>query len=246
MSGKLTSYLSEVIEMKWSDFVKLERDEKYTALEGIILGIVRSCTRGSKKAVQEALDRLDGKVADVIEIEYPKVYYRFVNATGVDNGAATPHQTASLPAPESTPVEEQEEQAADLPSGQLRPALDRMLQEPISSVKAFISVAKYIDETGNTDKGDPSVKGVIAAHLVNSAISHKHSVGYASEVLDQIDGKVAQKVTIGGDMYINRYDEIAPAGAQLVDGVYVLEQPIISNVWGARIDDLHKRGRLRA
>lgn len=251
MAGKLTDYLAEVVEMKWLDFVKLERGEDYTAYEGVILGIIRSITKGSRSAIGQALDRLDGKVAENVEISYPKFRFKFVNATVVASGgeiiSSSAFDSPSLPAPVEAPVQEQELGAAGLPSGELRPALDKMLTEPISVVRAIISASKYIDETGMTDRGNPSVKGVIVAHLVNYAISHKHSMGYASEILDQIDGKVATKINfMGGDVDIVRYDEIAPAGSYLDDnGVWCLDLPMVNNVWNIRVDDLHSKGRLR-
>lgn len=247
MSKPLTQYMAEVIEMKWSAFRRLEESGEFSALEGVVLGIIRSTTKGSKAAITEALDRLDGKVASVVEIEYPKIYFRFVNATEVESGADLHDTPASLPAPVEAP--EREEQVTDnrgLPVGELRPVLEALLRQPMPLVNTIVSASKQIDESGTVGpQGDPTVKSVVASYLIQSAVSSKHSVGYAMEILDQIDGKVADKLQIGGDMYINRYETIAPAGAKLVDGVYVLEQPNVSALWAARIDDLHQRGRLR-
>lgn len=245
MAGKLTDFLSKVVEMRWSEFVELERSMKYSAYEGIVIGIVRSCTKGSRKAITEALDRLDGKVAENIEINYPKFHFLFPNATSVESGAGSPSRPTPLPAGDTLPEPEPEDE--ELPTGKLRPALAKMLDEPMEVVHNIIAAQKYIDDTGSTAKGDPGVKGVVVAHLVRAAVLSKHSMGYASEVLDQIDGKVATQINVmGSDVYINRYDAIAPAGSyKNKDGVYVFELPMVSDVWSARIDNLQKQGRLK-
>lgn len=244
MSRLLTNYLAKVVEMRWSEFLELESSQQYSAYEGVVLGVVRACTKGNKKAITTALDRLDGKIAETFDIRLPKLRYRFVNAKGIVGGAKP-----ALPPSDATEDDEEigDVGAGDLPSGKLRPALEKMLREPMGVVNSIIKTAKHIDETGSTLKGDPSVKGVIVAHLVKAAVSSKHSMGYASEVLDQIDGKVATPINIaGGDININRYEEYAPEGAYLDEnGVYTLELPMATQVWGARIVDLHKSGRLR-
>lgn len=236
-----SNYLAELIELKWSEFVELEKSDDCSSYEKFLIGMVRAFTKGVKKAITEYFDRLDGKVADNIEINYPKFYFRYPYATGSANGdgGAMPSTPSSLP----EPVEKSDE----LPTGKLRPALEKMLEEPMSVVKAFIHTSQYIDETGKTDKGDPSVKGVMVAFLVDYSVNSRHSVSYASEILEQIEGKVAQSVNfLGGDVHINKYDEIAPEGAYLgEDGVYVLEMPMITSAWTNRIEDMYKQGKIR-
>jgi hypothetical protein len=71
---------------------------------------------------------------------------------------------------------------------------------------------------------------------------HDGRISAVFEVFDQIDGKVADKIKIlGNDVFITRFDQIAPAGAEKNDdGVYQLAADDMTNIWATRLE----QGRL--
>lgn len=248
MSGRITNYLQETVELRWSEFVRLEKSDEFSALEGVIISLVRAAARGKLNAIQEALDRLDGKVAQGVELEMPKFYYIYPHATEVANEVGGPSQppAASLTAPVVEKADDGAIEGEPLPTGSLRSVLERMINRPMSEVKHIIGTANHIDETGDVSKGDPYVKSVIIANLLHIALSGKLSVLSTKEILDQIDGKVAEKIKLlGQDMYIKRFDTVAPAGSiKNEDGVYQLEAETVTTFWGDRLK-LAKENRRR-
>jgi len=80
---KLTPFFKEVIEWRWSKFSSSESSMAYTSSEGVVYALVRACQKGKLPAIKEALNRVDGKVAMELEVEYPKFYFLFPCATSV-------------------------------------------------------------------------------------------------------------------------------------------------------------------
>jgi hypothetical protein len=96
-------------------------------------------------------------------------------------------------------------------------------------------VAKEVDK-GNLGRGDPLVKYVIVCGLLR--LVHEGKMAAVFEVLDQIDGKVADKVKImGEDVFLTRYDEVAPLGAvKNDDGIYQVTADNLTNQWAAKLE----------
>lgn len=233
---KLTPFFRELLEKRWSEFATMENDMTYTSSQAVIFSLVRACQRGKLPAIKEALNRIDGKIADKIEVEYPKFIFLFPYAKGVSlpAGGMTPadEDTEVLPA-----VVEEEEPVV---THSIRDTLERMSEEERSLVELILNAAKEVDVIvsykGDLPESDPLVKSVIVAGLLKMA--HSGNLGAIFEVLDQIDGKVADKIkVIGDDVYLNRYEEVAPYGAvKNQDGIYQLAADNTTSSWATALE----------
>lgn len=261
MSGKLTEGFRDILELRWSEFRELEKDPAGDNFTSIITTIARAASKGELRAIQTALDRLDGKVVQEIEVEMPKFIYRYPLAEkaaddpsiiddteqkAIPKGHDGIYQTTQFPQeyPLGAPADMDELAATEdeLPTGSLRVVLEKMLNSPKQIVVDILASAKAIDE-GLAGNGDPMVKSVIVAGLMS--LVHKGRLSAVFEVFDQIDGKVAEKYKVlGNDVYITRFDKIAPAGAvKNADGVYELSATAVTDIWVKRLEQNNKRGR---
>lgn len=261
MSGRLTDGFREIIDLRWHDFVLMEQSLDATNFDSIITAIVRACKKGNLRAIQAALDRLDGKIAVELEVEYPKFYTVYPQATKtaddpeiiegddpyqvkVEDGVMTIPKGDAIINITGSPadVEEQEAVEEELPTGSLRSVLERMLGSPKTLVDDILGVADLVDK-GDLSAGNPMVKSVIVAGLMK--LVHAGRISAVFEVFDQIDGKVADKLKVlGDDVYLTRFDTIAPAGAvKNEDGVYMIASDTMTDVWGARLAQLSKGNR---
>lgn len=240
MSGKLTDGFRELLDLRWSEFVAKEADPDQDNFTSIVVSLVRAAQKGNLRAIREALDRLDGKIATEIEVEYPKFIYRYPFATSVAKGSVTSKElpVGELPAPAVTTADA----ATELPTGSLRAVLERMLAARKDTVARILGSAATVD-AGDKSKGDPYVKSVMVAGLLD--LVHKGKLSAIFEVFEQIDGKVADKIKLlGDDVYIDNYSEVAPAGAiKGEDGVYILESPDVTNSWALRLEQENRNGR---
>lgn len=256
MSGRLTEGFREIIEMRWGDFVEMEQSLDATNFDSIITSIVRACRKGKLRAIQAALDRLDGKIAAELEVEYPKFYFVYPYAKkraddpsiieadengdikgvldGVTLTGANKVEIIDLPGAPAD-VEELAHTEEELPTGSLRAVLEKMLHSPKSIVVEILASADRVD-SGDFSGGNPKVKSVIVAGLMK--LVHEASLSAVFEVFDQIDGKVADKVKIlGNDVYIKRFDLVAPADAvKNEDGVYQLVANNMTDAWAAKLE----------
>lgn len=253
MRGLLTEGLRGVVELYWSEFYAMEQSPDIDNFESIICALVRACRKGDLRAIQAAFDRLDGKVAVEIEPEYPKFYLLFPYATTVaddpaiielgadgvvkvEDGVMTVPKGDGIIELPGAPIEMDELAWAEDETavGSVRAMLDKLLKSPKSTVAKILLTADRV-QVGNLTGGNPKVKSVIAAGLMK--LVHDGKMSAVFEVLEQIDGKVADKVKIlGDDVYLTRYDTIAPAGAvKNKDGVYQLVEDNITGTWAAKL-----------
>lgn len=260
MSGRLTDGFREIIELRWDEFVEMEKSLDATNFDSVVTSIARACKKGSLRAIQTALDRLDGKVATEIEVEYPKFYYLYPNATKtaddksiieygednvvkVENGKMTIPEGDGIISLSGSPADMDELHAEEeeLPTGSLRIVLEKMLNSPKSIVTDILASADAVDK-GDMSVGNPMVKSVVVAGLMK--LVHEGRMSAVFEVFDQIDGKVADKFKIlGNDVYVTRFDTIAPAGAEKNEkGVYQVVAEDMTNVWTARLEQANKKG----
>lgn len=254
MNGSLTDGFRSLIDKRWSEFRAIEMDETGDNFESIICALVRACQKGNLRAIQVGLDRLDGKIAAEIEVEYPKFYVRYPNATKTIGDIP---ETDTYRLPEGTKgeslgtvtlkasaadLDELATETEELPTGSLRVVLEKMLHSPKQLVANILATATLVDD-GDTSKGDPYVKSVIVAGLMQLVHSGKLSAVF--EVFDQLDGKVADKIKLlGSDVYLTRYDEVAPAGAlKNADGVYEIAADNVTNIWATRLEANNKNRR---
>lgn len=244
---KLTPFFKEQLENTWSQFCQDENDhENFTSSQAVVFSLIRACASGKLPAIQQALDRVDGKVAVEIEVIYPKFYMRFPYATTVKGLAKGEESEEVLP----EKVEEEEELPSEPVTNSLRDTLKRMSDEPRALVGMILDAAKEIDKIAayggkEFPPSDPKVKSVIVAGLLNMA--HNGKMGAVFEVLDQIDGKVADKIKmLGEDVYLDRFDLEAPEGAYLnADGVYEIVADNTTNQWASALERRKDRGNGR-
>lgn len=255
MSGRLTDGFRDIIELRWDDFVAMEKSLDATNFDSVVTGIVRACKKGNLRAIQTALDRLDGKIATEIEVEMPKFYtlYPYATMTADDKsiidlpnkelGTGDVETTTTIDISGSpADIAEQEAMEDDIPTGSLRAMLEKMLDSPKSLVTEILATADKV-ELGNMLEGNPMVKSVIVAGLMK--LVHDGRISAVFEVFDQIDGKVAEKFKmLGNDVFVTRFDKIAPAGAVKNEkGVYQIASDQMTDVWGARLAQLNKGKR---
>lgn len=239
--------------MRWSEFVEIEHSLDSNNFDSAIAAIIRACKKGNLRAIQMGLDRLDGKIAAELKIEMPKFYYIYPFAEkklddpsilefGEDGVVKNENGTLTVPEGDGVTsiagpadIDEQMSAESELPSGQLRPVLEKMLHSPRSIVKDILDSADAVDKH-DYSVGDPMVKSVIVAGLMK--LVHDGRISAVFEVFDQIDGKVADKLKVlGNDVYMKRYDLIAPAGAvKNEEGVYQLEAETTTSLWVNKLD----------
>lgn len=259
MSGRLTDGFRDIIEMRWSEFVELEDSVDSTNFDAIVCSVARAASKGNLRAIQTALDRLDGKIAMEIELEYPKFYTVYPNAKikaddpGIIEGIIEENGgkviTASTPsygndnfqdyATYPADIEEVAAVEEELPTGSLRTVLERMLDAPKATPLGILQSVKDID-AGDPAILDPKVKSVIVAGLMK--LVHEGRMSAVFEAFDQIDGKVADKVKVIDDTYLINYAEIAPAEAiKNKDGVYQVEAEKTTKIWELRLEKINGR-----
>lgn len=250
---KLGKFLQEVSNWKWDEFARAERDDTYSTNQSIIFGLIRACAMQKLNAIQLSLNRIDGKLATPLKIELPKAFYLYPNAE-VAEGIAAParftedfdieHNQELIEAPEPT--------AEDLPSMGLRETLSKMSDYPRGLPEAIIANAqaaeRWIRKQGPRPADDeiPLVKSVVAAHLL--LMAQNRNMEAITEVFDQIDGKLTETLkVIGEDMYITRFDRVAPEGAYLnKDGVLQIEAKEVELLWHTKLkEDLMRRGLMK-
>lgn len=246
--GKLGSFLKELIDWQWDEFVKAETDHSYTGYQGAVMSLVRKCSDGKLGAIRLAIDRVDGKVESPIKVEYPKVFILFPHAERVALAPPEPGSPPALLAPpedSDTIVEdsaEPQEEQVKAATMDLRETVKKMADAPrkvplvIHERKKEVerAVAQGID-LKDQEKNIPLVKSVIAANLIILA-NEAGKFEAITELFDQIDGKLVETIRIlGEDMYLESYVLEAPYGAKKnKDGVYYLEAPQISDTWKAK------------
>lgn len=230
---QLTPFFKMLIEKRWSEFCEMEADEsQYTSAQAVVFAIVRACAKGKLPAIKESLNRIDGRLHEQIEVEYPQFYILFPHAKSralPDGGTAIDvHSTANSPDAPPDPM-------APLITGSLRDTLERMSQEPRALVTMVLQAAEEVEArksyAGDPPENNPLVKSVIAAGLLK--LAHNGSLGAIFEVFDNIDGKLVDKIKVlGEDVYLTDYREIAPAAAKKnKDGVYQISADNTTSSW---------------
>lgn len=240
--GKLGNFLNEVIDWNWLEFVTAEHDPKYTGIQAAVFKLIRTCSDGKLSAIKLAIDRVDGKVETPIKIEYPKVFFLFPEAQTValpgPNDPGTKLLTDPLPEQPSE-VEDEEQTIATLT---LRQTLEKMAdysrQTPLLIHQQKKLVEQAFEKNEQMDEKEiPLVKAVLCANLLILAYE-KGSFEAITELFDRIDGKLVEVTRIlGDDIFLTYYAEEAPAGAvKNKDGIYMLESPLIADVWRQKFD----------
>lgn len=250
MNLKLTPFFKEVIEKRWSEFVRMENDDdSHTSAQAVVFAIIRACAKGKLPAIKESLNRIDGKLQEQIEVEYPKFYIQYPHAKEIASKSRANRKTSEIEQGSETSDivkasennREQPDLEAPLVTGSLRDTLNRMADAPKMLVDTILKAAEDVDTRegygSDTDPiNDPLVKSVIVAGLLKMA--HNGSLSAIFEVFDNLDGKLVDKIKVmGDDVYITRYDEIAPPGAiKNADGIYQIEADNTTSSWAVSLE----------
>ncbi len=225
--SSLKTRFTELINMTWGEFVKLEKNKGSTIDDGVLCSLIRICADTDDiPAIKLAFDRVDGLLETPVEIKVPKFYTRYVKAKEIEPGAR------ALEGPED--VEKEKKSSYDPATAKLRETLQEMRGMPQDVIRVIRLYKKHIDEDKKraTDH-DPMVKSVIVANLLRNV--HKGRYRAIELVFDQIDGKLTRTITLlgGDDVYVDDYTNlVAPAHATLDDkGVYVAENKLMTTTW---------------
>ncbi len=240
--ANLGKFLKQVIHWRWDEFVRAEKDPKYSPLQHTVFSLVRACADGKLGAIKLSIKRVDGNLETPVNIVYPKIFFRYPYAKSVaapEAVAGIEDGTPGVDVPKPDEFDEPEVTIEDekLTLG-LRETLNKMADTPDSRVVPLVLMKKKETEEALESNPDaeleyaPQVKSVIAANLLNLAISESNFEAI-TEVFDQIDGKLVETVRfLGDDMFMDQYAEIAPYGSVLNDdGVYIWENKEIARLW---------------
>lgn len=244
--GKLGKFLTEVIHWRWDEFVKAEKDHKYTGLEAAVLSLVRVTSEAKLGAIKLAIDRVDGKIETPVKVIYPKVWLVYPDA---DRAALAPPNDeiakelqSGLMIPDEPPVDIPEEEPVSAATLTLRETLNKMADSPRAVVPTVLQKKKDVEAALKQDPDypiefAPLVKSIIAANLLNLAIE-KNNFEAITEVFDQIDGKLVETIRIlGDDIFLAQYALEAPYGAiKNKDGVYMIEAKEIAQQWQQKLE----------
>lgn len=255
----LAEYFAEIVELSWREYLAQERNPDVTSRQALLFAIVRACVEGKLGAIQTSLDRLDGPVARNIKTILPKFYTEYpyaksvAVASSVDDGIPTlpsstepETQTTSKTPPKTPPsdngLDPEPPVPEELPTGKLRPVLDKMMDSPQNVPESILKATQACDKY-DYSLGNPFVKSAIVAGLVK--LAHNGKMSAIDEILNQLDGKVAEVYhLLGDDVVTTSYALEAPAGAvKGENGVYRIENKSMGALWIPRLESESKRGK---
>ena len=253
----LSEYFAEIVELSWREYLAQERSPDVTSRQALLFAIVRACVEGKLGAIQTSLDRLDGPVARNIKTILPKFYTEFPYAKSVAVASSVDDGMPTLPSstePEtqtisSTPQNPPSDNGLDpeplvpeeLPTGKLRPVIDKMMDSPQNIPESILKATQACDKY-DYSLGNPTVKSAIVAGLIN--LAHNGKMSAIDEILNQLDGKVAEVYhLLDDDVVTTSYALEAPAGATKDEnGVYRIENKSMGALWIPRLEKDNKRG----
>lgn len=236
---KLAIFLKEVSGWDWAQFLKAEKDDSYTTRESIVFALIRAAAMEDLKAITTALNRLDGKMEVPIKIVTPKVYFLFPNAKEAVTMTIIENDSPIAPHNELVLLKE-EDFSEEMPSQSFRDTMQKMAGQerslPARIIKCQEDWEEYSRDRGYCPEETVKVSSVVAARLLKMA--QNRNMKALDEVFDQLDGKLVETIrVVGEDMFIMQFGSVAPAGAfKNEDGVYQIEMPRMSQMWGERLD----------
>lgn len=240
--ARLGAFLREVSNWQWSDFVKAENDKSYTSNQAMIFALVRACAMQNLQAIRLSINRLDGKLATPLKIEYPKIFYLYPNAKPVELEAHKPSEIVNKEIEvleTALSVVDTPDDEEDLPSLSIRQTVAKMAEYPRELPEAVAEQAtmteQYMKHGGPKPDEIPMVKSVMAAHLL--IMAQNRSIDALGEVFDSIDGKLAETFQVlGEDLFITNYGFIAPDNAYVNDdGVLQVEAISSQDMWAMKL-----------
>lgn len=245
--NNLGKFLAEVSNWRWDDFVRAEKDKSYTSRQAMIFALVRSCAMQNLQAIKLSVNRLDGKLATPLKVEYPKVYYLYPNAAvyelkdvpQVVNRIDIPEEELETSALIRPDMPEPEITENDLPSLSIRQTVAKMADFPRDTpdkvARDALETEMWLRNEAPKPFTVPLVKSVVAAHLL--ILAQKRNIEALGEVFDQIDGKLAETIKLlGDDLFITSYAMVAPEGAYVNDkGILQIEASQVQDMWATKL-----------
>lgn len=221
----LSYFLREVLNYRYSEFLQKIESGDHTSNERAIFELIKAIFKGKLSAMREALDRIDGKVEQPLDIEFPKFFTLYPNAKSVEDGETQEDILPAIIEPH-TPI--------DIELAGIRDTIREMGECPSAVVDMLLKRESEIPgelSVGAVQEPDPMIKSLVAAHLFKLISNGSYKA--VTELLNQLEGKVAEKIhVLGDDVYLTRFDEIAPAGAKLnKDGIYQIENKTVTTLW---------------
>lgn len=226
---KPTDFFRFLIEKRWSYFVRLNLIDLNNN-QASIVALVKAMRARNLKAIRAGMNRIDGKLAQQVEIEFPHFYMEFPQAS-----------TKGLKTVENQ-FHDITKKADDkpIPTTGLRNTLRTLGNANTRAVPTLLAMADEVERLALEDiyppeKQDPFVKSVVMACLLD--MGQEGDLQAVFEVLDTIDGVVADKIQLlGDDVIIQSPALTAPKGAHLSpEGVARIELPNQSKAWGEAI-----------
>jgi hypothetical protein len=240
--ARLGNFLREVSNWKWDDYVKAEHDDGFTSNQAVIFALIRACAMQNLQAIKATTNRLDGKLATPLKIEYPKVFYLYPNAKLPE---VNREENGLLPLGELLEKRElivsEPETEEDLATLSIRQTVAKMASYPRKLPQDIIERQERVEQSVRgqgprlPESKVPRVKSVVAAHLL--AMAANRSIDALGEVFDQIDGKLAETFQVlGEDLFITDYGLIAPDDAYINDsGILEKEASVVQDMWANKL-----------
>lgn len=199
---KAGDYLVSILDSNFS--IVYDDDDSYiTNEQQVIHALLRSISslNGSLRSIKTAIERVDGKVEQPVEIRIPQINHLFPYAK--KQGDWIMPIKSEIKSDKGKVIRE----ANQLPSKSIRRQIRELRDKPFNIVKTVV-------ESPN----DFPIKLVIACSLYYLAIEF-NDIASIDEILDQLDGKVADVIEIyGEDIEIQHYNVEAPANAKKING----------------------------
>lgn len=222
--------LSDVADWEWKDFIIARNGDTKSEYEDAILELIYSIAdeKTSLSAIKKAIERVDGKQAENIKVEYPKFYMRYPYANNIDKliGEGTTASTVSpevkMPAPE-------------MATAGIRGAIAEVSARPKGAAAKVLEIARrFMEDPSYETRAVIKVKQVVASALIVLSKTKQQAM---EELLNQIDGKVAVTYKLlGDDVYLTDYGDVAPSGGFIdSDGVYVVQSNNITDQWALQL-----------
>lgn len=231
-NGSPTEVLRYLLNSKFNVFLEYEKDPNITSSGRVMVSLVRSIFSHNPRNIRTALNRIDGVLPKQIDLQLPKVFYLYPNANPPEVVAPVEEST------EVSVVEKTSEKAdKPIPEMTVREATRELGKLPYSLVSSIMkdanATAKWFANPGSSPvpKKTPYLKSVIAAHFVEMAASGAPDV--VEDFFDSIDGRLAETIKVGEDIYLTSYAKEAPEGAYLNEqGILMIEATKQQDMWG--------------
>lgn len=228
-----TEFFEQLIEQRWSYFINLDPKE-LNSNQMSIVALVKACRQKNLKAIKAGMNRIDGKLAIVVEVEQPRFYMEFPNAS-----------TVGLPAEPEVQSFKKKDVDEHIPTTGLRNTLRVLGNAKTGAVDTVLDMADQVerlamDGVTPSDGSNPFVKSIIMASLLS--MGHSGDLTAIFEILDTIDGVVADKVQLlGDDVVIQNHSLTVPPGAYIgPNGFPMVEMAKTANAFGQALAS--KRG----